>query len=442
MAGVSTELIVVLLLVLLNGVFSMSEMAVVSARKVRLEQLANAGDRDARAALDLANEPNRFLSTIQFGITLVGIFTGAFGGAALAAPLAAGLREMPGLATYADAVAFTLVVIAITYLSLIFGELVPKRLALNAPERVARLVARPMGLLSRIATPFVALLGASTDLVLRALGVRPTADEPVTEEEVAILIEQGTRAGVFDAAEGDVVESVFRLNDRTVSSLMTPRADVVWLDVDAPREELCRTVLRSGHSRFPICRGGFDEVLGIVTTADVLASGTADRPLDLPALMRPATFLPETVTAFRAIESFKRSGEHLAIVIDEYGTSLGIIAVFDILEALVGGIPSPEEAAEPPIVRRADGSWLLDGALPVEDVKEALTLDELPGEDDGEYRTLGGLAMYQLGHVPTAGDHFEWNGLRFEVVDMDGRRVDKVLVAPMPETADEASPSA
>jgi putative hemolysin len=298
-----------------------------------------------------------------------------------------------------------------------------------------------MGVVSRIATPFVALLGASTDLVLRALGVRPAADEPVTEEEVSILIEQGTRAGVFDAAEGDIVESVFRLNDRPVSSLMTPRADVVWLDIDAPREELCRTVLQSGHSRFPVCRGGLDDVLGVVTTANVLTTGTADVPLDLRALMHPATFLPETVTAFRAIESFKRSGEHLAIVIDEYGTSLGIITVFDILEALVGGIPSPEEAAEPPIVRRADGSWLLDGALAVEEVKEALEVDELPGERDGDYRTLGGLAMFQLGRVPTAGDHFDWNGLRFEVVDMDGRRVDKVLVAATPSDAEAPSPT-
>lgn len=432
MGSVSTELVIVLLLVLLNGVFSMSEMAVVSARKVRLEQLANGGDRDARAALALANEPNRFLATIQFGITLVGIFTGAFGGAALAAPLAAALRGVPGLTGYADGLALALVVIAITYLSLIFGELVPKRLALNSPERVAKLVARPMGLLSRLATPFVALLGASTDLVLRALRVRPADEDPVTEEEVAILIEQGTRAGVFDAAEGEIVEAVFRLNDRSIGSLMTPRTDIVWLDVAAPHAELCRTVIHSKHSRFPVCRGGPDEVLGLVTTANVLAPSTPDVPFDLYALMHPATFLPETVPAFRAIESFKRSGEHLAIVIDEYGTTLGIITAFDILEALVGGIPSPEDAAEPPIVRRLDGSWLLDGALPVEDVKEALDVDELPDERDGEYRTLGGLTMHQLGRVPATGDYFDWNGLRFEVVDMDGRRVDKLLVAPVP----------
>jgi len=437
MPSFATELVIVLLL---NGAFSMSEMAIVSARKARLEQLANAGDKRARAALNLANEPNAFLSTVQVGITLVGVLTGAFGGTALAAALAPAIRPIPGVGGYADPIALGIVVIGIAYVTLILGELVPKRLALNSPETVARIIARPMNALATLATPFVALLGASTDLVLRLLGVRPADDAPISQEEVSILIAQGTQAGVFGEAEGEVVESAFRLNDRSVASLMTPRADVAWLDVDAPPDRIRAEVIGTGHSRFPVCRGGFDEVLGMVGATAVLAADR-DGPLDLGALVRPTTFFPETVTAFRAIEEFKRSGSHLAVVIDEYGTPVGLISVFDILEALVGGIPSPEDVAEPPVVRRADGSWLLDGALPLEDVKDALGVPELPGEDSGEYRTLGGLAMHRLGRVPRAGDAFDWEGLRFEVVDMDGRRIDKMLVAPLSKAPPATTPS-
>jgi putative hemolysin len=431
MPPIAVEIVAILLLILLNGAFALSEMAVVSARKARLEQRANAGDRRARAALELANEPNQFLSTIQVGITLVGILTGAFGGARLAGPLAAQLQRVPALAPYSEPLALSSVVLASTYLSLIVGELVPKRLALNSPERSAAAVAIPMRALARLAAPLVALLGASTDLVLRLLGQRPAAEAPVTEEEVKILIEQGTRAGVFEAAEQEIVESVFRLGDRRVSSLMTPRPEIAWLDLEGAPERIRRAIVEHEHSRFPVGRGGLDEVVGIALAKDILAPAPPDRPLDLEALVRPALFVPESMPAFRALETFKRSGCQIALVVDEYGSVQGLVTIIDLLEALVGDIPSPAELAEPPALRRPDGSWLLDGTLPFEDAKEMLGLGELPGEGSGDYHTVGGLMMRQAGRIPGVGDGFEWEGLRFEVVDMDGNRVDKVLVAPI-----------
>jgi putative hemolysin len=307
---------------------------------------------------------------------------------------------------------------------------VPKRLALNNPERIAAAVAVPMRALSRLAAPVVALLGASTDLVLRVLRARPSTEAPVTEEEVKILIEQGTRAGVFEAAEQEIVGSVFRLGDRRVSSLMTPRPDIVWLDLDQPPANLRRAIIESEHSRFPVCRGSLDAVVGVALAKDILAHDLAGEPLDLEALARPALFVPETMPAFRALETFKQSGAQLALVIDEYGGLEGLVTVIDILEAIVGDIPSPADLADPSALRRADGSWLVDGALPIEDVKELLEIRTLPEEDAGDYHTLGGLMMRQLGRIPSVGDHFEWERSCFEVVDMDGNRVDKVLVTP------------
>jgi putative hemolysin len=323
------------------------------------------------------------------------------------------------------------VVLAITYASLIVGELVPKRLALNSPERIASAVAIPMRALSRLASPFVALLGASTDLVLRVLGQRPSAEAPVSEEEVRILIEQGTRAGVFEAAEREIVESVFRLGDRRVSSLMTPRPEIVWLDLEDTPERIRRAVVEHDYSRFPVGRGGLDDVAGIALAKDILAHGPPDRPLDVEALVGPPLFVPESMPAFRALETFKRSGCQVALVVDEYGGVQGLVTIIDILEALVGDIPSPEDLAEPPALHRPDGSWLLDGTMPFEDAKEVLGLDELPGQGSGDYHTVGGLMMRQAGRIPRSGDAFEWAGPRFEVVDMDGNRVDKVLVAPI-----------
>ncbi|MCC6176248.1 MAG: HlyC/CorC family transporter [Chloroflexi bacterium] len=427
MSAIWFELTAVLVLILLNGLFSMSEMAIVSARRARLEHLASTGNSRARTALELSNQPNQLLSTVQVGITLVGILTGAFGSSTPAAALAQRLREVPLLAPYADPLALGLVVLGITYLTLIVGELVPKRLALNNPEGIAVSIAVPMRTLSKVVAPFVLLLGASTDFVLRLLGVQPNQEAPVTEEEVRVLVAQGTRAGVFEAAEQDLVDSVFRLGDLTAGELMQPRPDVTWLDLNDPPEAIREEVLASHHSRFPVCDGDFDRVLGIVTAKDILAHGLLHLPTGLGSLVREATFIPETLPVFRAIEQLRTAKAALGIVVDEFGSSVGIISVMDILESLVGDLPTPGQEEEPLVFQRDDGSWLLDGRLPVSELKTLLGIRELPDEDEGEYRTLGGLVMRQLGRIPSTGDRFDLDDLCLEVMDMDGRRVDKVL---------------
>lgn len=342
------------------------------------------------------------------------------------------LRTVPPLAPYSDAIGLGIVVLGITYLTLIFGELAPKRLALHSPERIAASVAAPMRALSTLAGPVVGLLGGSTDLVLRLLGARLAEEVPVTQEEIAVLIEQGQQAGVFEAAEQEIVESVFRLAERRVGSLMTPRPDIVWLDADDSPEQLRQVVVESSHARFPICRGALDDVIGIVAAKDVLAQAVPGESLDLAAMVSPPLLVPESMPALRLLEQFKQRGIHVALVMDEYGGLQGLVTSTDILEALVGDIPTPEELAEPPVLRREDGSWLIDGMLPVEELKELLNVGELPEERAGDYHTVAGLTLKVLGRVPTAGDHFAWSGHRFEVVDMDGNRIDKVLVSSTP----------
>lgn len=442
MLGPTFEVLFIVLLIIANGVFAMAEIAVISARKIRLQQRANEGDRKARAVLELAEAPNRFLSTIQIGITLIGILAGAFGGATLARELAAFLARAPLLAPYSDAIGLGIVVLSITYLSLILGELVPKRLALNSPERVASALATPMHLLAVIAFPAVRLLSLSTELVLRLLDVRPAPEPPITEEEIKVLIEQGTQAGIFEEAEQDMVEAVFRLGDRQVGVLMTPRTEIVWLDLDDPPEEIQRRITTTVHARFPVVQGTLDHVLGIVHAKDLLARSLEGEPFDLKACLRQPLYVPESMRALKVLELFKQSGTHMAMVIDEYGGIQGLVTLNDILEAIVGDIPSSDEAAEPPVIQREDGSWLLDGMLPVDEFKELFHLAQLPEEERGGYQTLGGLVMAHLGRIPTSADHFEWGGLRLEVVDMDGHRVDKVLVIPLETSpSDSSNPS-
>ncbi len=428
MPSFALELTMVLLLIVLNGAFAMSERAIGSARKARLEQRAADGDRRARIALDLANDPNQLLSTIQVGITLIGIVNGAFGGATLSLAVAQTIETVPYLAPYSTPISFGLVVSTITYLSLVVGELVPKRLALRNPEGVAIAVAAPMRLLATAARPIVHVLGASNDLLLRLLGSRPSDEAVVTEDEIRILIEQGTRAGVFHRAEQVLVERVFRLGDERVESLMTPRHEVVWLDVEDDVEELRRVVIASNHSRFPVIRGSPDDVIGVVQGRAFLTSGT---PVDLAALLEPPVFVPETMSAFRVLERFKRSDIRLAIVVDEFGGTQGIVTPGDILEAIVGSMPSPGVDRSPPIARLADGSWSVDGALAVDDLKEALDIRGPEAEERGSYRSLGGLMMSRLGRVPSVGDRVEWAGRWLEILDMNGRRVDRVLVRPL-----------
>ncbi|HEX6383152.1 MAG TPA: hemolysin family protein [Anaerolineae bacterium] len=427
MSRITTEVLIIVLLVLANGLFAMAEIAVVSARKARLKNLANQGDKRAEAALELANSPNRFLSTVQIGITLVGIFAGAFGGATVAQELADYLGTIDFLAPYSTALGLGIVVVAITYLSLVIGELVPKRLALHSPERIASLVARPMSVLSRLAAPVVHLLSLSTEAVLRLLGVQPSAEAPVTEEEIQVLVEQGTEAGMIEEAERDMVASIFRLGDRRVEALMTPRTEITWIDINDPPEMIQEVIEDSNHSRFPVCDDSLDNVLGVVLVKDLLSRSMTGEPLDLRAIMKRPPFIPESMPALKVLEVFRQSGMHMALLIDEYGGIAGLVTLVDILEAIVGDIPTPEELVEPPVVQREDGSWLIDGLLPIDEFKELFHIRNLPDEDN--YQTLGGFMVLHIGRIPAPSDHFEWHGLRFEVVDMDGNRVDKVLVA-------------
>jgi putative hemolysin len=426
MSKIATEIVIVLLLILVNGLFSMAEIAVVSARKTRLQQQAQQGDKAAQAALDLASAPNQFLATVQIGITLVGIVAGAFGGATVAGELAKAIQKVPALAPYAHAIGVAVVVLSITYLTLILGELVPKRLGLNNAEQVAARLAPLMRSLSRLASPLVRFLGFSTDLVLRIFGVGARQEIPISEEEISLLLEHGTRAGVFAPGEQEMVEQVFRLGDATVKAVMTPRLDMVWLNLDEPAEERHRVVATGGHSRYPVARGDLDHVLGLAYAKDLLAAELEGRTLDLEAVLRPALFLPETVTALGAVEQLKKNRADAAFVVDEYGGLEGLLTVDDILRAIVGDIPTPGGAAEPGAVQREDGSWLLDGMLPIEELKELLGVGSLPHEDAG-YQTLGGLMMVCLERIPSPGDRFDCCGWRLEVVDMDARRVDKVL---------------
>ncbi|MBD2682968.1 MULTISPECIES: hemolysin family protein [Nostoc] len=430
MSSITFEILIILVLIIANGVFSMSEMAIVSARKVRLQQLANQGDAKARVALKLAESPNNFLSTIQVGISLIGILTGAFGGATIANRLAVYVKLVPVLAPYSEPVSFGIVVLIITYLSLIVGELVPKRLALNNPEGIAAFVAIPMRALSAIASPMVHLLSASTDMVLRLLGVTQSTEPQVTEEEIKILIEQGTEAGTFEEAEQDMVERVFRLGDRPVSYLMTPRPDIVWLDLDDTAEENRQKMVDSAYSRYPVCQGGLDNVLGVIPVTDLLARSFRGEQLDLTVGLRQPVFVPESTRGLKVLELFKQTVTHMALVVDEYGVIQGLVTLNDIMSEIVGDVPSTDGQDQPQAVQREDGSWLLDGMLPVEEFLELFDMEEWESEERGSYQTLGGFVITHLGRIPTAADHFEWEGMRIEVMDMDGNRVDKVLVVP------------
>ncbi|HEY9859339.1 MAG TPA: hemolysin family protein [Candidatus Obscuribacterales bacterium] len=434
------DFLILILLTFANGVFVLSEMAIVSVRKVRLQQMANEGNAKARTALDLANAPNQFLATVQIGITLIVILSGAVGESTLARRIGPLLGMVPGLAAYREAIASGLAIMVVTYLTLIIGELVPKQLALNNPERVASSVAGPMRMLAMFAAPVVHLLSTSTDMVMRLLGIMPSDEPMVTEEEIRVLLQQGTEAGTFEEVEQDMVERVFRLGDRRANALMTPRPDIVWLDLEDSLEENRQKITEGVHSRFPVCQGGIDNVLGVLHVNDLLVRSLVGEPIDLTTNLRQPLFIPESTRALSVLELFKKSSTHIAIVVDEYGVIQGIVTLNDILEAIVGDIPSVEDLEEPYAVQREDGSWLLDGMLSVDEFKDILKINKIPGEEKGNYHTLGGFVVMHLGHIPTAADHFQWQGLRFEVMDMDGNRVDKVLVMPL-SSSDRADSS-
>lgn len=425
------EFIILLLLVVMNGLFAMSEIAVVSSRKTRLQQWVDEGKAGAGVALELAAKPGHFLSAIQVGITLIGILSGAFGEATVAVEISGRIARVPALAPHAETIALAIVVMGITFLSLILGELVPKRIALRNPEGIAVMIARPMCLLAKAAHPLVWFLSVATDSVLKVLGVRPMSTPPVTEEEIKVMMEQGAEAGVFEKEEQQLVANVFRLDQRRIGSIMMPRGDVIYLDVEDSFDDIRRKILDSVHSVMPVCRGGIANVLGVVYAKDLLRRSLSGESFDLLSSLKAPLYIPETSTAMKLLEMCKKSGRHVAFVVDEYGDLQGLVTIHDVLESIVGDIPSEGEPAEPLAVRREDGSWLLDGMLPVDKFRELFPEVGLPEEESGTYHTLSGFILMRLGRIPAVADHFSWHGWRFEVVDMDGNRIDKVLASPI-----------
>ncbi len=422
-------------LILLNALFAMSEMALTASRKARLQVMVEAGDSGAQAAMDLHENPTKFLSVVQVGITSIGILNGIVGDAAFSAPFAHWLQQtFPIQARAADITATAMVVIVITFMTIIFGELVPKRFGLMYPEKVARLVARPMEWLSLITRPFVKLLSWCTEGTLRLFGIRGGPDRSVTEEEIAASLEEGLDAGVIEAQEHQMVRNVFRLDDRQVGSMMIPRAEIVWLDVAATAEDVLRTISNEEHSRYPVCRGGLEDVLGVVSAQSLLQQVMQGNEVSLQDKLQPSVFVPETLSGMELLEHFRASSAQLVFVVDEYGEVQGMITVRDVLEAITGEFTTPSDDNSW-AVQRDDGSWLFDGLIPVPELKDRIDLKELPEEDRGRYNTLAGMVMLLLGRLPRTADSVEWEGWRFEVVDLDGKRVDKVLAERLPESS-------
>jgi putative hemolysin len=437
MSEIGIDVLIIALLILANGVFAMSEMAVVTARKSRLQDWASKGNAKAKTALELANTPNRFLLAVQIGITLVVILAGAFGGRTLADQVAVSIAFLPVFEPYSHAIALGLVVLGITYFSLVIGELAPKRLAARYPETVATVVAIPLRWFSKISSPMVRLLSISTDAVCYLFGKQQAQEASVTEEEIKTLVQQGTEAGVFEESEQDMMEAVLRLGDKTARSLITPRTQIAWIDLGDSIEQIREKIIQSGHSRFPVATETLDNVTGIVQAKDLLAISLAGKPLDLKTLIQQPLFVPRTISVLALLESFKKSSKHIALVVDEYGGIEGLVTHHDILEAIAGDMPFGAKASDPKAVQRHDGSWLLDGMLTIDEFKEIFHVESLPGEKRDAYQTLGGFVFTQMGRVPSVAEHFEWNDLRFEVVDMDGKRIDKVLVTSVEKKATE-----
>ncbi len=429
------EIFAVAFLILLNGLFAMSEMALVSSRKARLQKLVDEGDAAAAAALALNSEPTRFLSTIQIGITSVGVLSGIVGEATLARPLAEGFRQLGMANEPSQWIATGLVVVIITFLSIVFGELVPKRLAQGNPETIARIVAAPMQLLALIVRPFVSLLTSTTELVLAIFPRRIQEQPSVTEEEIEALLEEGSDAGVIEAQEHQMVRNVFRLDDRQITSLMVPRSELVALDAEVPTEDNLAVIAASDHSRFPVLRGDSREIVGIVSAKHLLNQFLRKEAADIQRAMQPAVFVPETLTGMELLENFRASSTSMVVVMDEYGQPQGIVTEQDVFEAIAGEF-KPRHADDAWSIQREDGSWLLDGLIPIPELKDLLGLLEVPEEDKGRYHTLAGMLMLLLGRLPHAADQVDWAQWRFEVVDLDGHRIDKVIAKRMTEPGD------
>jgi putative hemolysin len=433
MNSILLEAGVIFVLLLANGLFAMSEIAVVSARKSRLRQRAEAGNAAARGALELAENPNRFLATVQIGITLVGTLAAAYGGANVAERVGDVLAQASWLKPYARPASLAIVVGCITLASLVIGELVPKRLGLANPEGIAALIAGPMRALSRFASPFVVFLGWCTDAILKVLGFKAQPDAVVTEEEVKLLVREGTRAGVFHPSEPAMVEGVLALDRLTVGQLMTPRAKIIWINVQEPHDAIWHKIVVSGHTTFPVYEGNRDHVVGVVTVKAIYANLAAGIPPRVRDLMTPPLVVPTSQSASALLDTFKRTGKHLALVADEFGSIVGLLSLHDIMEAIIGELPSPDERLKPRAKRRDDGSVLVDAMIEVEEFDRAVPEFKLPPPSLRGYQTFAGFIMQHLGRIPTEGEAFDWGDFRVEVIDLDGHRVDKVLLMRRPD---------
>lgn len=441
-----SDILIILVLILLNGVFAMSELALVSAKRMRLERRAEQGSRGARTAIALADNPSHFLSTVQAGITLIGIFTGAFGEASLVSRLTPQIAAIGPLAPYAYEIAMFIVVVAITFASIILGELVPKRIAMRYPEAMATLIAPPLNLLAVIMSPFVKTLSLTTEAIVRLIGIREARQDAPTEEDIAGMFKEGTAAGLFEKTEYDIVSRALRLDDRHLKALMTPRVDLVMIDLDAGRRETLELICRHNYSRFPVYRGDRAQILGYVKARDLLAQSVSRGSLeaiDIAQAVSEVLFVPETVGAMVLLELFKKHRAELALVVDEYGDIQGMVTLSDVMSALVGDVTVIDEEHDPDAVQRPDGSWLLDGGIDLDRFRDLMNTEvHFPDEEAGAYHTLAGFVLYQFGYIPKTSESFDWGDYRLEVVDMDGNRIDRVLVTPRTGTPRQPPASA
>ncbi|HNY19312.1 MAG TPA: hemolysin family protein [Flexilinea sp.] len=434
-----SSFLLLVVLIIINGIFSMTEMAIVSVRKARLQHEMEKGNRKARTALELYENPNDFFSTIQIFITLVGVITGAVGASAFSGPVANLLAKVPLFSSVANTLALLLVSIVITYFSLVIGELIPKRLAISFPEKISLNMSGIMRALSRITKPLVSFLSWSTEIGIKILGVKKIEDDSVSEDEVKVMIEQGTLSGVFDETEQDIVESVFRMSDKTVDGMMTPRTELCWIDLDEPLEESLAEIKESDDSYFPLVRGTTDNVVGIVSAKKILDAYISGDEIDLSKMAETPLFIPESKPALSVVDDLRESGKQVAIVLDEYGGFSGMVTLLDILEELVGDVPGLYDTYHPEMVEREDGSWLIDGQMDIEEFKDELGIKQLADEDRVGYQTLAGFMLSKFGFIPKAGDSFEADGYRFEIVDMDNRRIDKVMVTKLASPSEDDS---
>ena len=419
------EILIILVLILLNGAFSMAEIALVSSRRTRLESAAKKGSSSAKTALELSASPNKFLSTVQIGITLIGLLTGIYSGENITNDLDAWLQQFPTVQPYAHSIAVVLILVVITFLSLVLGELVPKRIGLNSPEAIAKLVAKPMKVVSFITAPFVWLLTGTTDLIIKILQIKPSDDSKVTEEEIKAIVQEGADGGEVQEIEQNIVERVFNLGDRKVGSLMTHRRDVIFVDVDLNVEEVRNLVLNEIHSVYPVFENDKDNVIGVINMKELFAS--LHKPdFQIRKILHRPHYISENTSVYKALEQFKKTQYRYSIVADEHGMAQGIITINDILEALVGDV-SEFYSEDFKIAEREDGTWLIDGHYPFHDFVSYFEMEDML--DDEEFNTVGGLILNQMGHIPKQGDKTHWHNLHFEVIDMDGVKIDKVLIS-------------